>query len=445
MNCSRCQIRLDAKTLSSLKSIVGPWFLLDYRNPTAPGVTWAKFQAMIERGSLKKTSVIRGPTTAGLWRYAQDTPIVASRLGLCWSCHEELEDRSAEQCPKCRVPLNRLTDTSGLLAAMLSQPAAGQEAGGEQPEAAADEAIDETPLRQAARRFESGWVEMAGSSQIRRLAGVLLIGLACVIAFFLAMGYGRDLRQSSIPPAAETPVALTPPVSVPPVRETPVATPTPTPAARPAVAPASTPPATPEPASPAVEVKVSPNATGELFPEKTPAAPAVVASAPAVPKVISEAERQRRSAVAMANFAQDAAQRGDLAGAVKILSAVTKRYDKSLWPPGVEEQLQQFQQGATTQPEVKGDALIKQWQKAQELLDQAKASETQNQFPAAQQRLLQIIKQLPSQAWPNDMLETLMRVEERLAPEPAAGRASPAAPVAPPAATQPAFFGVEPA
>ncbi len=468
LSCSRCQIRLDAGTLTSLKSIVGPWFVLDYRNPTAPGVTWAKLQAMIERGGLKKTSVVRGPTSAGLWRYAQDTPIVATALGMCWACHEEIGEPQAQQCPTCNTPLNRLTDTSGLLAAMLSH---GPTTAGEEGEQAAEpdaDKTDNTPLRQAARRFEGGFVEIAGSSQIRRLAGVLLIALACVTAFFLAMGYGRDLRQSNIPlpaPAAELP-AIPAPVEPAP-NETPVAVPE-----VPEAAPTN-PPAAVEPATPSAEVAVSPNTTGELFPEKTPAAPAVTTSAPtpaAKPApagakvVLDEAERQRRSAVAMLSLAEDAAQRGDVAGAAKLLAATTVHYDPAVLPAGLPGRLQAFQQRSASQPEPKRDAILKQWNTAQELFEQAKSSEKAGQYAAAGGFLVQIVKQLPSQAWPNEMPEMLLRVEEQLAPDPPAdaGRASPRAPAdspkAPPAGTtpgrgasdrptassQPSFYGVGP-
>lgn len=104
--CDRCKLALDKKTLRGLRKRLGPWFLLDPKNPSAPGVNWEKFLSLIERGKVAGGSVVRGPATGGLWRFARDAPSVATRLGMCWSCHAELPDRESKRCPRCRRVLN---------------------------------------------------------------------------------------------------------------------------------------------------------------------------------------------------------------------------------------------------------------------------------------------------------------------------------------------------
>lgn len=97
---------LDKKTIRTVQERLGPWFLLDENNRSAPGVNWEKFVSLVQRGKVAAASIVRGPVTGGLWRRAQDTPSVATLLGMCWSCHAELPDRRARRCPQCRHVLN---------------------------------------------------------------------------------------------------------------------------------------------------------------------------------------------------------------------------------------------------------------------------------------------------------------------------------------------------
>ena len=86
MQCSNCKLPQDFNTRRKIKALTGPWFLYDRNNPSVPGVNWEKFSRMIDAGKIGPTSVVRGPTTGGLWRYAAAAQAVATRMGLCHAC-----------------------------------------------------------------------------------------------------------------------------------------------------------------------------------------------------------------------------------------------------------------------------------------------------------------------------------------------------------------------
>ena len=81
--CPACRIRLDERTRRNVQAMSGPWFVYHPRHPGGPGVEWGKLCRMIETGQVRADSIVRGPTTGGLWRLAGETPGVATRLGIC--------------------------------------------------------------------------------------------------------------------------------------------------------------------------------------------------------------------------------------------------------------------------------------------------------------------------------------------------------------------------
>jgi hypothetical protein len=56
--------------------------------------------ALIRKGQITPRSVIRGPTTFQLWRFAARVKGISREFGLCYSCSAELQ-RTSTFCPRC--------------------------------------------------------------------------------------------------------------------------------------------------------------------------------------------------------------------------------------------------------------------------------------------------------------------------------------------------------
>ncbi len=102
--CTRCRLPQDETTRKRVQGLTGQWFLYDSNNPSGPGVGWAKFRRLVGQGKVLKTSVVRGPATGGLWRFAYQTPGIAGRLGICHNCGTEVT-RSDSSCGTCGTDL----------------------------------------------------------------------------------------------------------------------------------------------------------------------------------------------------------------------------------------------------------------------------------------------------------------------------------------------------
>jgi hypothetical protein len=70
------------------------------RNPSAPGMKCNTLLALIRKGQITPRSVIRGPTTFQLWRFAARVKGISREFGLCYSCGAELQ-RTSTFCPRC--------------------------------------------------------------------------------------------------------------------------------------------------------------------------------------------------------------------------------------------------------------------------------------------------------------------------------------------------------
>jgi len=71
------------------------------RNPAAPGMKYATLLALINKGHVSARSIIRGPTTHQMWRYAAHVRGVSREFGLCFSCGGAM-DRGNSICPHCQ-------------------------------------------------------------------------------------------------------------------------------------------------------------------------------------------------------------------------------------------------------------------------------------------------------------------------------------------------------
>jgi hypothetical protein len=101
--CRQCGLENTSATRQATRSKIGPWFVWQARNPSAPGMNWATLMMLVEKGRVTARSVVRGPTTGQLWRYAARVKGLSRQFGLCWHCGAQVT-RGAETraCPACK-------------------------------------------------------------------------------------------------------------------------------------------------------------------------------------------------------------------------------------------------------------------------------------------------------------------------------------------------------
>lgn len=98
--CPRCKMENSALTRQATRARIGPWYVMQSRNPSAPGMKCNTLLALIRKGQITPRSVIRGPTTFQLWRFAARVKGISREFGLCYSCGAELQ-RTSTFCPRC--------------------------------------------------------------------------------------------------------------------------------------------------------------------------------------------------------------------------------------------------------------------------------------------------------------------------------------------------------
>jgi hypothetical protein len=98
--CSRCKMENSAMTRQATRARVGPWYVMQSRNPSAPGMKCSTLLALIRKGQITPRSVIRGPTTYQLWRFAARVKGISREFGLCYSCGGEVQ-RTSTFCARC--------------------------------------------------------------------------------------------------------------------------------------------------------------------------------------------------------------------------------------------------------------------------------------------------------------------------------------------------------
>jgi uncharacterized OB-fold protein len=119
--CRRCTMENTPLTRQATRARIGPWYVMQSRNPSAPGMKFNTLLALIRRGQIAPRSVLRGPTTHQLWRFAIRVKGVSREFGHCYSCGGELQPTTAI-CPRCsksqELPANPdallETDTQGV-------------------------------------------------------------------------------------------------------------------------------------------------------------------------------------------------------------------------------------------------------------------------------------------------------------------------------------------
>jgi hypothetical protein len=107
--CMQCSLEDTPTTRSATRTKLGPWYVLQSRNPSAPGMNFATLMVLVQKGRVTARSVIRGPTTGQFWRHAAKVKGVSREFGLCWNCGSDVS-KNARACHSCKrlqePPLN---------------------------------------------------------------------------------------------------------------------------------------------------------------------------------------------------------------------------------------------------------------------------------------------------------------------------------------------------
>jgi hypothetical protein len=107
--CPNCSLENTPAGRKATKSRIGPWYVLQRRNPAAPGMKYDMLLNFVRKGRVKPRTVVRGPTTHQLWRFAAHVKGLSREFGLCYSCGGKIE-ANCSVCPQCNrlqlPPLN---------------------------------------------------------------------------------------------------------------------------------------------------------------------------------------------------------------------------------------------------------------------------------------------------------------------------------------------------
>ena len=99
--CRQCGMENTQATRAATRAKLGPWYVWQTRNPAAPGMNFATLLSLVERGKVTARSIVRGPTTYQLWRYAARVKGLSRELGLCWGCGGALP-KTSRVCAACK-------------------------------------------------------------------------------------------------------------------------------------------------------------------------------------------------------------------------------------------------------------------------------------------------------------------------------------------------------
>jgi hypothetical protein len=115
-SCPNCSLEDSPTTRSATRSKLGPWYVLQSRNPSAPGMNFATLMVLVQKGRVTARSIVRGPTTGQFWRHAARVKGVSREFGLCWSCGGDVA-KNARACAACKKHQEPPADPDVLLEA----------------------------------------------------------------------------------------------------------------------------------------------------------------------------------------------------------------------------------------------------------------------------------------------------------------------------------------
>ena len=107
-HCPHCTMENTPAARKATKARIGPWYVLQKRNPAAPGMKFETLLSFVHKGRVKAHSIVRGPTTHQLWRFAAHIKGLSREFGLCYSCGSPLAT-TASICPQCNRAQSFLT------------------------------------------------------------------------------------------------------------------------------------------------------------------------------------------------------------------------------------------------------------------------------------------------------------------------------------------------
>jgi hypothetical protein len=89
-DCPGCGLPDNEETRGATVARVGPWFVLQPRNLSAPGMRFSVLRELVRSGQVTAGTIVRGPCTQQLWTYAARVRGLAHLFGVCWSCNRRL-------------------------------------------------------------------------------------------------------------------------------------------------------------------------------------------------------------------------------------------------------------------------------------------------------------------------------------------------------------------
>lgn len=99
--CSRCTMENTPLTRQATRARLGPWYVLQTRNPAAPGMKYSVLLSLVKKGQITPRSIVRGPTTNQFWRFAAKVRGISREFGICWGCGQDIA-KNTETCPHCQ-------------------------------------------------------------------------------------------------------------------------------------------------------------------------------------------------------------------------------------------------------------------------------------------------------------------------------------------------------
>lgn len=105
-SCAKCTLMNTPQTRRVTRGRIGPWYVLQSRNPAAPGMKFDVLVGFIRKGQVTARSIVRGPTTHQFWRYAAHVRGVSREFGLCYACGADINTEShlCLHCGKTQGP-----------------------------------------------------------------------------------------------------------------------------------------------------------------------------------------------------------------------------------------------------------------------------------------------------------------------------------------------------
>lgn len=104
--CTRCGMENTPVTRQATRARLGPWYVLQTRNPSAPGMRYATLLSLVAKGRITARSIVRGPTTSQFWKPATQVRGLSRHFAVCYACggHIAPADKTCSHCERSQEP-----------------------------------------------------------------------------------------------------------------------------------------------------------------------------------------------------------------------------------------------------------------------------------------------------------------------------------------------------